>query len=104
MKRRHIYVNVNNPDRRSDCSFGADSGFDLDICVGWGSGDSHLLANIAVARHTDPDHRSNTYTMYVDGEEYAAGVHRHGEFTFTVKRFNGCELYVPFHAEVCHGY
>lgn len=93
MKRRHIYSIVDNPDRRSDCSFGCDDRFSQDIRVGWGSADSHTIANITVQRNASINQPGQAYAIYIDNELWCHGIHHDGEFNRIV--IAGKRLYTP---------
>lgn len=74
-RRSSIYNKVNNQARRSDCSFGASGGFSQDIRVGWGSDDSHTLANIEVTEAYSKRFDAKVFRLYVNDELIREAVH-----------------------------
>lgn len=78
MKRSSIYAKVTNESRKSDYSFGASGGFLMDVRVGWGSQDSHSLANIEV-QEVWVDDNTKVFKLYINGELIRSGTHKPGE-------------------------
>ena len=66
MKSSTVYCKIDNPQRKSDCSFGS-AGFTQEICVGTSSSNSHTLANITVEKHLTEDGKGFCFTMFIDG-------------------------------------
>ena len=73
MKASPIYNIVNNPGRKSDCSFGVSNRFDQTIKVGTSSSNSHTLASITVERQIDENGQA-IFTMWLDGKMVKRGL------------------------------
>jgi len=80
MKASPIYNLINNPKRKSDCSFGAGDRFSQEIRVGTSSSNSHRLGSISVERYIDDDGLP-VFSMYLDGILVKQGVLDGHDFT-----------------------
>ena len=66
MRQSPIYNIIDNPGRKSNCSFGARDSFKQDIRVGTSSENSHTLASIEV-RRVLAENNTVGFNLYVDG-------------------------------------
>ena len=79
MKSSPIYNIVNNPSRKSDCSFSARDNFSQDIRVGTSARNSHTLAEISVQRYRNDD-GTVTFRLFLDGYPFREGTLNGREF------------------------
>ncbi len=81
MKSSPIYNIIDNPRRKSDCSFGAGNRFTQQIQVGTSAGNSHTLASISVERHERSDGKTQ-FTLWIDNTLVKSGLLEGREFRF----------------------
>lgn len=79
MRRSSIYNIIDNPARKSDCSFGASGGFTQAVRIGSGSANSHVLGEFTV----EEDHHGKftEFRLYLDGHLLKRGYYHHAEKT-----------------------
>ena len=84
MKSSPIYNVIDNPKRRSDCSFGAGDRFTQTVRVGTSASNSHVLGTITVERHEITD-GTVVFTMWLDGQVVRRGTLDGKDFTMDVE-------------------
>ena len=73
MKSSPIYNIVNVYGRSSNRSFGADTGFEMDVRVGTSAKNSHTLADIRVEKE-NLDNGLVRFTLFVDNTVVKSGI------------------------------
>ena len=88
MKQSSIYNMIDNPARKSDCSFGASRGFIQIIKVGTSSTNSHHLAKLTVSEAYGAQIDMRTFVLTFDGYVLKRGILRGKAFVLESAQFN----------------
>ena len=86
MKSSTVYCKIDNPQRKSDCSFGS-AGFNQTVCVGTSSSNSHDFLDMRVERSLLEDGNGYCFTLWLDGIMMKRAVVKNGEYDEFVNEF-----------------